>query len=118
MGIKGVRQALTAAAATLALAGAAFLASAPGAQAAHCSTGAQSITDRRGISCRSANRVFGNVSRAARRGGAPLPECRGDFSLTFLGWRVTAAPIGGGMGIGTKFAKGGQSFRVSGGGTC
>jgi hypothetical protein len=92
---------------------------APPAQAASCRTAAQSVTERNGIACRSAKRVFGNVSAAANRGGAKLPECRGDYALEFLGWKASAAPIGpGGQGIGTKFAKGRQSFRVSGGGAC
>jgi hypothetical protein len=86
----------------------------PAADAARCSTGAQTITERSGISCRSAKSAFRMLSAAAN-----LPECRGDASFALLGWRATAAPVGrGGVGIGTRFTARGKSFRVSGGGTC
>lgn len=117
MGIEAVRRVLGAVAAVGALAAVTVVVTAPAAQAARCSTAAQSIDQRRGISCRSAKRVFKRVNEAALAGGAEIPECRGELQLEFFGWKVTAASIGG-MGIGTKYRKGGQSFRVSGGGAC
>jgi hypothetical protein len=117
MSSERVRRWLGAVAAVAALAALTCVVAAPAAQAAPCSTRAQTVDQRKGISCSSAKRVVKRVAEAARAGGAEIPECRGELQLEFFGWKVTPAPVGG-IGIGTKYRKGRQSFRVSGGGTC
>ena len=97
---------------------AALLVAAPQAQAVDhpqpraCLAVTQGVTEMKGISCRNARKV----ARAYYRADLPRrPECRGQGSIRWNGWRVTGV---GTLGIATRFRKGTRSFLLSGGGTC
>lgn len=81
-----------------------------------CHTAAQSIVNRKNISCRKARHVANDFQKRL----IPAPECKGDHSKRWNGWKLTAKPTFHGkiQGIGTKFTKGGKSFVLTGGGTC
>jgi hypothetical protein len=84
-----------------------------------CHTAVQGIDHLHRISCRAAIRVAEGSIRAL---GFPLPECPGDRARHWRGWKLTEHPTAAGTTehpiIGTRFAKGGQSFLLSGGGAC
>lgn len=77
-----------------------------------CLAVTQGVTKLRGISCKGAKKVLRLYYRAdlPRR-----PECRGQGSIRWRGWKVTGA---GRVGIATRFTKPGRSFLASGGGVC
>lgn len=83
---------------------------------ARCHTPAQSIVHRKNVSCRRAKKV----ARRFQNTLIPAPECQGDRSKTWNGWKLTARPTvyGHTEGIGTRFSKGNRSFVLTGGGTC
>lgn len=78
----------------------------------YCIATAQGVTQLKGISCRGAKKVL----KAYYRADLPRrPECRGQGSIRWRGWKVTGA---GKIGIATRFTRPGRSFLASGGGTC
>ena len=81
-----------------------------------CHTAAQSIVNRKNISCKKARHVAKDFQKRL----IPAPECKGDHSKRWNGWKLTAKPTFHGkiQGIGTKFSKDGKSFVLTGGGTC
>ncbi|HEU4658147.1 MAG TPA: hypothetical protein VFR97_11505 [Capillimicrobium sp.] len=79
--------------------------------AAGCHTTTQSIVKRHHIGCHEAERVADRAFRALR----DAPECKGDRSATWRGWRIVAV---GDLGIDIRFVKGDRSFHVTGGGAC
>lgn len=75
-------------------------------------SGTQGVTQRKGVTCKQARKIV----RAYYRADLPRrPECRGQGSIRWNGWKVRGI---GTLGIATRFTKGRRSFRLSGGGAC
>ncbi|HEY0131214.1 MAG TPA: hypothetical protein VGB57_07400 [Allosphingosinicella sp.] len=87
-------------------------ASASAEQSAVCHTVAQSVTERKNISCKQARKVATRAGQALKG----FPECPGDDIRIWNGWRLTPDPAG--VAIGTRFKKGDRSFHLTGGGAC
>ena len=77
-----------------------------------CSTAAQSITDRVGVSCKKAKKVANKAARAVS-----VPECASEPTVNYKGWEISGGGEPGSV-IATVFIKGSKSFITSGGGAC
>lgn len=94
--------------------GAARLLAAEASSVPQCHTVAQTISDRRGITCRRARQVAERTARATNFG---IPECAGEPVRHWNGWTIVGSSSPG-SGIATTFSKGRRSFLLSGGGVC
>ena len=83
----------------------------PTREARNCRTAAQNITDLKGVSCARARKI----ANKARRAGNIIPECKGEPSIRWRGWKFKAI---GNRGIFTAVTKGNKRFVLSGGGAC
>jgi hypothetical protein len=85
---------------------------APSAQASSCHDATSSFTKLQGVTCAQAKAV---VAQSRKDQPPYLPECKGDPSVSWHGWRFTAI---GSLGIEIVVRKGAKSFHFGGGGAC
>jgi hypothetical protein len=93
------------------------VAAVPSAQAKTCHDAVSSYTKLRGISCAQAKVVVKSANAALNDDRKPpfMPECKGNPSAKWNGWKFTAV---GTLGIDIVATKGSKSFHFGGGGAC